>query len=165
MLGGKCFNICLLLRPLQVRKLPFLISFTKFLGVELKQHPYRYCTRYVLVFFRVIIAWVRCLNGIEMGMSHNLSVMFLYPLKIILDSLRILISFLSKMAMQSLSQIYPKEISKVLCSPSKMCAIFALILRTPDNGMSPVFVSFIVALLGNFTVGPLWVYFMSFRNS
>ena len=103
MTRGKCFNICLLLRPLQVRKLPFLISFTKFLGVELKQHPYRYCTRYVLVFFRVIIAWARCLNGIEMGMYHNLSVMFLYPLKIILDSLRILISFLSKMAMQSLS--------------------------------------------------------------
>ena len=41
-----------------------------------------------------------------------------------------------------------------------MCDFFVWLLRLPDNGMFPVFVAFIVALLGNCNVGPLWEYFM-----
>ena len=64
------------------------------------------------------------------------------------------------MVMQSLSQSWPKDISKALCNPSKMCVYFAWVLRLLDSGRIPVFVVFIVVLFRNCTVGPFQVSFM-----
>ena len=68
---------------------------------------------------------------------------------------RILISFLSKMEIQSSSHSWSSYISEALRRPSQMCALFAWMMRLLDDGMFPVFVAFIVALLGNCTVVPL----------
>ena len=102
-----------------------------------------------------MIVWNQCLNGLEMGISHNPSVLFMCHLKTRLESLRIIILFLSKMAIHYSSQSWPKEISKALCSPSKMCTFFAWMLILYDNRMFPVFVTLVLALLSNRTVGQL----------
>ena len=111
-----------------------------------------------------MIAWDQCINGLDMGIYHNTSSLFLCPFTIIFEYFRILISFLSKMAMQLLSHSFPTEIRKFLCSPLKMCAFFAWMNRLPDNGMLLVFLEFIFALFANHTVVPLWVYFMYNSN-
>ena len=72
-------------------KFPFLISFRKALGVVMKQNSCRYYISSVFVFSLVIIAWDLCINVIEMGMYHDPSELFPCPLKISLESLRILI--------------------------------------------------------------------------
>ena len=92
-------------------KFPFFIAFIKVLCVGPKQRPCRYWIRSVLVLSHVMIAWARCLNCLEMGMSHNPSVLFLCNFKISMEYLRLLISFLSKMVMQSSSHSCPKDIS------------------------------------------------------
>ena len=56
-----------------------------------------------------------------MGMFHNPYDLFLCPFKISLESLIILISLLSEMAMQSLSHSWPKEIREALFIPSNWC--------------------------------------------
>ena len=109
----------------------------------------------------VMIAWDLCLNVLDMGMSHNPYALFLCNLNISLLSLRLLISFLSKMEMQSLSHSLPKEISEPLCSPSKLCTFVVCGIRLLDNGMFPVCVIYIVKLFGNCTSGPLCVSFIS----
>ena len=148
-----------------MRKFTFLTAFTKVLDVGMKQNPCRHWIRSVFVLSLVMIAWDLYLNGLEMGMSHNPYDLFLCPFTISLESLMILISFLSNMAIQALSHSWPKDISESLHSTSNMGAFFAFRLRFPDNGVFPVFVTFIVALLVNCTVGPLWVSFMYVRTS
>ena len=69
------------------------------------------------------------------------------------------------MAMQSSSHSWSKGITKALGRPSKMRSFSAWMLRVPDNGMFPVFVSFIVALLGDYTIGQFWVSFISIRTN
>ena len=49
--------------------------------------------QFYFVLSLVIIAWDICINGIDMGMSHNPSALFLCPFKISFEYLRILISF------------------------------------------------------------------------
>ena len=51
-------------------KFPFLIAFINVLGVGLKQHPCIYWMSSVF-FSLVMIICTLCLNGFEMGMSHN----------------------------------------------------------------------------------------------
>ena len=106
-----------------------------------------------------------CLNGFDMGMSHNPSDFFRCSFNISLESLIILISFLSKMETQASSQSWPKDISEAQCSPSKICDFFACRLRLLDSGMCPVFFAFIVAFFGNCTVGPLCLPFLYISNN
>ena len=96
-------------------------------------------------------------------MSHNPYVLFLCTLNISVLSLRIFISFLSNMAIQSSSEIGPKGMSDALCNASKTCGFFAWLLKLLDSGRILVSVAFIVVLFGNLTVGPLWVSFMVVR--
>ena len=163
-LGCRCFNKCWLLRSGHVRKFPFFISFRKVLGVGLKQHPWRYWINYVFFLSLVMIAWAQCFNGIDIHMYHKPSVLFLCPFKTRVLFFRILISFLSNMDTQSLSHSWPEDISKAQCNPPKNCALFAWMLRLLDSGMLPVFVTFIVALFGNWTVGPYLVSLMLANN-
>ena len=86
-LGGRCFNNCWLLRPVHIRKFLFVTAFSKVLWVGLNQNPWRYWLSSVFVLSR------QCLNGLEMGMSHNPYVFFLCTFIISVLSLRILISF------------------------------------------------------------------------
>ena len=65
------------------RRFPFFINFRKFLGVGLKQRPWRYLISSVFVLSLVMIAWSEFPNGIEIGIYHNPSVLFLYPLKLV----------------------------------------------------------------------------------
>ena len=153
MLGGRGFNNCWLLRPWNLRKFKFLITFRKVLGVVLKQHLWRYWIGSVFVLSLVMIARARCLTGLEMGMSHNPYVLFLCLFKISVLPLRILISLLSNMELQSFSHSWPKEIIEALCNPSKMCAFFACALRLCARGVFPVLVALIFLLFGNRTVG------------
>ena len=67
---------------------------------------------------------MRCLNGLDKGMYHNPYVLLLCPFNISFLSLIIFISFLSKMAIKSLSHSWTNEIREALCIPSKMCAFF-----------------------------------------
>ena len=158
MLGGRCLNNCLFLRTSHVRKLLFLTAFRKVLGVEMKQHQWRYWISSVVVlsFVTISIAW--CLTGISMGVSHRPSILFLCPFKISFLPLKILIPLLSKMATQSSSHSWPEDISEALCNPSKVCAFFAWALRLISCGMFPVLVALIVSLFGNWTVGPSLVF-------
>ena len=112
----------------------------------------------------VMIAWAQCFNGIDIHMYHKPSVLFLCPFKTRVLFFRILISFLSNMDTQSLSHSWPEDISKAQCNPPKNCALFAWMLRLLDSGMLPVFVTFIVALFGNWTVGPYLVSLMLANN-
>ena len=98
-------------------------------------------------------------------MSHKPSVLYLYPFKISVLFLRMLISFFSSMDIQSLSHNCPKEIIKSLFNQSKMCASLAWMLRLIYSGMPPVFVAFIVSLFGNWNYGPLWVSLMVVSNN
>ena len=59
------------------------------------------------------------------------------------------------MAMQSSPRKCPKEIRYALCRPSKTCDIDAFSDRLDDNGIYPVWVADMIALLGNWTVGSL----------
>ena len=97
------------------------------LGVALKQHPWRYWINSVFLSL-VMIAWARCLNGLEMGMSCKPSILFMCPFKISVLFLIILISFLSNMDMQLLPHSWPKEIIKALCIPSKSVPSFNVCL-------------------------------------
>ena len=124
MMGGRYFNNCWLLSPVYMRKFPFLISFRKVIVVGMKHHPWRYCISSVLSFSFVMTAITQCLTGIDMGMSHRTSLLFLVPFKISVLSLRILMSLISKIATQSSLHFWPKEISEALCKPSNMCAFF-----------------------------------------
>ena len=58
------------------------------------------------------------------------------------------------MSMHSSSHSWPKDIIEALFNLTKTCDFFAWVLRRIDSGMLPVFVAFIVALFGNWTVGP-----------
>ena len=82
MLVGRCFNNCCLLRPGPVSKSPLFITFRKVLGIGMYQHPCRYWIKSVLVLYHAMITWAQCLNVIVMGMSHNISVLFLCPFDI-----------------------------------------------------------------------------------
>ena len=144
MLGVIWFNNCWLLRPIHVRKFSLFIAFRKVIGVGLKQHPWRYWISSVFVLSLVMIAISWLLTGIEMGMSHRPSVLFLCPFKISVLPLIILISFLSKMLTQSSSHSCHKDISEALCNPSNMCAFFARALILLDRGVFPVLVALIV---------------------
>ena len=97
-------------------------------------------------------------------MSHNPSVLFLCNFNISFEYLRILILFLSKMAMHSSSHSWPKNTINRLCSPSRICAFFAWMLIIFYNRMLPVFFTLMIALFGNFTVGSLQVSFMYVHN-
>ena len=107
----------------------------------------------------MIIARSRCLTGIDMGMSHRPSVLFLCPFKIRVLPLRILTSFLSNMDIQSSSQSWPKDISEALYNPSKMCTFFSWALMLLTRGVFLVLVALIVSVFGNWTIGPSLVYF------
>ena len=113
-LSNICFNNVWLLSPGKVRKFPLLIYFRNFIGVGLKQHPCRYWMSSVFVFSLVIITRDLCLNVLEMDMFYKPSDFFQRPFNISLSYLRILISFLEKMAMQSLSHNWPKKIIEAL---------------------------------------------------
>ena len=102
-------------------KVSIFIAFRKVLGVGLKQHPWRYWISYVFVLSLVIIAWARCLNGLDMGVSHNPYVLFLCPFNISFLYLIILILFLYKMEMQSLSHIFDGLHSALLISLGQLC--------------------------------------------
>ena len=78
--------------------------------------------------------------------------------------LLILIPFVSKIATQSQSHSWHKEISEAICSPSNMCDFFAWMLIIPDNRVILVFVAYVVELFDNCTVGTLRVSFMSVSN-
>ena len=93
----RCFDTVLLLISGQVINFPLFIAFINFLSVRLKQHSCRYWMSYVFVVSLVIIACDKCLNGFDIGMSHSPYDLFLFPFNISLESLWILISFLSKM--------------------------------------------------------------------
>ena len=125
MLGCRCFNNFLLLRPYHVRKFALFIAFRKVLGVGLKQHPWRYWISSVFVLSFLMISIARCLTGLDMSMYRRPSVLFLCPFKISVLPLIILIQFLSKILTRSSSKSWPKEISEAQCNPSKMCAFFA----------------------------------------
>ena len=133
-LGGRLFNNCWLLRPGHVRKLPFLIAFSKFRGVGMKQNPWRYFISSVFVLSLVMIARAQCFTGLEMVMSHNPSVLFMSSFKN--NRLRIMISFLSNMSIQSSSHSWPKEIREALCNPLKMCAFLHGLLDLFVGGCS-----------------------------
>ena len=105
-----------------------------------------------------MIARERCITGLEMGMYHKPSVLFLCPFKISVLPLIILISFLSYMAIQSFPHSWPKEIMETLCNPSKICSFFAWALRILARGVFPVIVALIVLLFGSWTVGPSLVF-------
>ena len=107
MLGGRCFNTCWLLRTGHVRKFPLFIAFSKVLGVGLKQNPWRYWISSVFVFSLLMISIVRCLTGLDMGMSQRPYVLFLCPFKISVLFLIILISFWSKISTHSSSHSWP----------------------------------------------------------
>ena len=122
MLGGRCFNSCWLLRPGRARKFLFLKSFRKVLDVGLKQHPWRYWNSSIFILSLVMISISQCLTSLEMGMSHRPYVLFLCPIKISVLPLKLFITFLSKIATQSLSHSWNNEISEALCKLSKICA-------------------------------------------
>ena len=86
-----------------MRNFTFMIAIRNILGIRMKQHTRRYWISSVFVLSLVMIAWARCPNGFEMGMSHNPYDWFLCNFNISLEYLRILISFLSKMAIHSSS--------------------------------------------------------------
>ena len=94
-----------------------------------------------------------------MGVSHSPSVLFTCPFKISVLPLKILISFLSNMAIQSLFYSFPKDIIEALCNPSKMCACSAWALGLLARGVLPVIVALIVLLFGNWTIGASQVSF------
>ena len=123
-MAGRYLNNCWLLRTGHARKLPLLITFRKALGVGLKQHLWIYWISSVFVLSLVVISRAQFLTGLDMGMSHRPSVLFICPFKISILPLRILISFLSNMAIQSLSHSWHKEISKALCNPSNIFPFF-----------------------------------------
>ena len=100
-LSGRCFKNCWLLRPGHVRKFPLFIVFRKVLVVGLKQHPRRYLISSIFVLSVVIISIARCLTGLDMGMFHRPYVLFLFPFKISVLPIRIIIYFLSKLSTQS----------------------------------------------------------------
>ena len=88
-----------------MRKSPFLVAFKNVRGVGLKQHPCRYCLSYIVILSLVMIACALCINGFDIGMSHNQSDLFWFTFNISLESLIILTSFLSKIDIQSFSKI------------------------------------------------------------
>ena len=81
--------------------------------------------------------WVGRLTGIY----HNPYSWFLHPSNISLESLRILISFSSKMEMRSSSHSWPKEIIDLLWTPSKTCAFVACFYRLVDNDICTIWVA------------------------
>ena len=82
-----------------MRKFPFFIAFINVLGVGLKHHPWRYWISSVFPLYLVMIEWAMYINGLDMDISHKASGLFLCPFKISFEYLRILILFLSRMAM------------------------------------------------------------------
>ena len=142
-----------------MRKLPSLIAFRKVLGVALKHHPQRYWISSVFVLFIVMITRAQCLTGIDMGMSHRPSVFFMCTFEINVLPLIILISFLSNILIQSLSNNWPMDISEALCNPSNVCVFFQWALRLLDSWMLLVCFKLIVLLFVNWTVGPYRVSF------
>ena len=154
------YNVLLLI-PGQVKKFSLSITFINVLGVYLKQHPFIYWIRSIFGLSLFILSYVLCLNGFKMSVYHNSSYFLLCTFNISLESLRMLISFLSKMAIQSSSHIWTKEIREALWRPSNICSCFACRMRLFDNGMCTVCVSDIVELFGNCTMGTLYVSFIS----
>ena len=138
--------------PGQVRKLPLAIAFFQVDTTGLPQHPYRYCTKSVLVmslrimalawYFLVVDGGVLgfCLPGAGRGMSQRPSVRFLVPASTQLLSLNISIFFLSRMATQLSSHSCPMDNSDALVMPSKTCARFALSEKPGGNGSCPAWV-------------------------
>ena len=100
---GKCFNNFGLLIPRQGRKLPLFIDFKNIFFVGLKQHPCRYWISSVFVLSILIMACVIYKIGFLIGMSYSPYNLFQCPFNIKFESLRIVISFFSKMTMQPLS--------------------------------------------------------------
>ena len=60
MLGGRCFNNFLLLKPIQVSKLSLFIAFKNVLGVGSKQKKCRYWINSVFVLSMVKMACGLC---------------------------------------------------------------------------------------------------------
>ena len=116
-LGGRCFSNCWLLRPENVRNFPFLVTFRKVLGVGLKHNLWIYWISSVFVLSLVIIAIARFLTGLDIDMSHRPSFLYTCPFKISAFTLRIFISFLFNMVIQSSSDSWHKDINKTLCNP------------------------------------------------
>ena len=105
-----------------------------------------------------MIAIARYLNDLDMGMYHRPYFLFLFAFKISVLPLRMLISLLSKIATQSSSHSWSKEIIEALCKPSKMCTFFAWELRMLDIGVFPVLVVLLVSFFGNWNVVPSLVF-------
>ena len=87
------------------------IAHRRFLGVDMKSHPWGYCISSVLVLSLVMTERERWWMVLDNSISHNPSWSFLCPFKIVLLFLRILISFWSSIAMQSSLQSWPREMS------------------------------------------------------
>ena len=73
MMSSRRFKNLGILRPVQIRKFPFLIDFRKIIGVGLKYNPFRYWTSSVFVLSMVTIECAIFCMVFEISMYHSTS--------------------------------------------------------------------------------------------
>ena len=99
--GGKKKSRLVELISVHVSKFPLFIARMNVLGVKLKQQPWIYWNSSVFVLYFLMISCEWWWKGLEMGISQRPSWWFLWPFKMFLLFLKILIPFLSQIVKQS----------------------------------------------------------------